>query len=245
MKHTLLCSLLVVGSLIAEDEKPPQTGKNFTLHISTKSSSSSNSSNAYDGQPLTYIAVPIHRSRASQPRNLNVPTQDSLPADFYEQHTMQAPVYMVTPQETSRSLIPSFGHLSTCAKNTFCSINPITIAAGALLSLYVVYQIKMYNLSQYALKRNTWSSWKDHIPFEIMVDVPHEEVAEELYAAIKSKYPPIHGTDMMTPMVKFNNAVDHELNKLYKFLQLHEWFSYTKLSYIFPSYEKIYQSVCQ
>lgn len=244
MKHTLLCSLLAFNSLIAEDEKI-QPGKNFTVHISTKSSSYSKSSNGIEQsrghyqqphrtgkQPPTYLAIPLHTLQ--QPAtNFELPTQDG---------NVQSPVYFVTPQQEAtpsyRSNAPSFSNISTFIKNTFSTINPVTITIGALLAVYAVYQIKMYNLSHYALKRNTWSTWKEHIPLEVMIEVPHQEVAEELFNTIKSTYLPANNTDMMTPMVKFNNAVDRELNKLNKFLQLHEWLSYTKLSYLFPGYEK-------
>ena len=81
---------------------------------------------------------------------------------------------------------------------------------------------------------NKWSTWKEHIPLEVLLEVPQQEVAEELVDAIKAKYLTTQTPDLMTPLVQFNNAIDKELTQLNQFVRLHEWLDYTKLAYIFP-----------
>ncbi len=250
MKSIIFIALLLATTTInCEDQKP----KSFKLSISsTNLNSATNKVNGRDvPTPTTERFVYQYFPQPQQPMY----AQSSAPTYLYRQSLQESPLMMTaipvatnrtpemqTPLTTSNTTppswqMPSIGELIVSIKNTACTINPYTITAGALIALYATYLVKAYNTAFQVMKKNTWATWKEHIPVEVMVEIPHLEVAEELFNAIKAKYLPLNSADLMTPIVKFNNAVDKELVQLNYFIRLHEWLNYTKLGYIFPKQE--------
>ncbi len=257
MKYTTLIAILLAIDATNSEEATPKR-KNVTVYVSSNNFNSA--SNRIDGHETANHQPPIvyRLVTQEQPRYLPAPTtpsiatpQTPLQPSLLQESSVPTPTLppptIRTPNtqpalETNNSpqpswQLPSVGEMLTSFKNTACSLNPYTITAGALVALYATYLIKLYNTSYKVMKKNTWASWKEHIPVEVMLEVPHQEVAEELFNAIKAKYLPVHGADLMTPIVKFNNAVDHELAQLNQFIRIHEWLNYTKLGYIFPKQE--------
>lgn len=254
MKYAILSTFLILNAEAQESDSKRQP---VVAYFAVNTSSSSINGYEMQRQPVVYQMVPQPQyqqpqqsptfnqqpaanlaqlpQRAFSPQPTPLPETVTLPAaEPLDNTTINNNPQPATPSATS---LFSMSKLVTQLKNTAFTLNPITIGAGAVATLYAVYLIKLYNMAQQIHKKNTWSTWKEHIPLEVMVEVPHQEVAEELFNAIKTKYLPIHNTDLMTPILKFNNAVDHELAQLNQFLHLHDWLSYTKLSYIFPKYE--------
>lgn len=107
------------------------------------------------------------------------------------------------------------------------------------LGLYGITWLRLLYAAHYLPDLGSWSMWKEHIPVEIMLQIPHQEVAEELFAAIRQAYPPAHAHDIMTPLVTFNYAVDQELKQLYGFLHIHELIDKVKASLLFPAHEEL------
>ena len=267
MKYSTLLTVLMVTNVGAQDGEKPKTPPLIFYFSSNTVTNSSSTIDGHEinKQPIIY-RVPPQEYHQPQPIQVPVQTPQPTPmtpiatmpqAPIMQQPLPQelvAPITAALPPPTIRTpdmqnasattsptnpawQLPSMNDLLTSIKNTACSINPYTITAGALVALYATYLVKLYNTSYRVMKKNTWATWKEHIPVEVMLEVPHQEVAEELFNAIKAKYLPVHSADLMTPIVKFNNSVDLELAQLNQFIRIHEWLNYTKLGYIFPKQE--------
>lgn len=250
MKYTTLIALIMAIESIECEEQQAKKPKNVVVYVS--SSNFNSASNRIDGSenPIVYSIIPQQAPPQSQPpiesfssaahakQPVYLQPQPSVIPQENLQNAVLNPIEQATPNtEKPSSAIPSISQILSSLKETAFSINPVTISAGALLGLYAVYLIKLHNISSRVIKKNTWSTWKEHIPVEVMLEIPHQEVAEELFDAIKTNYLPVHNTDLMTPIVKFNYAVDQELALLNQFITMHDWLNYTKLSYIFPKHE--------
>lgn len=187
-------------------------------HATITNQDASPSSNPYGSVTIKCVQRANHK--ASQPPQLTISTYP---------HGVT-----ITPQSSSYWQLPDRHDLISTVKKTITSLNPYTIAAATTVLVYGGFLAKLLFSAYSVTQPNKWSNWKEHIPLEVLTEVPQHEVAEELVDAIKAKYLTTQSLDLMTPLVQFNNAVDKELSQLNKFLQIHEWLDYTKLAYIFP-----------
>ncbi len=87
---------------------------------------------------------------------------------------------------------------------------------------------------------DSWTLWKRSYTLEELLGMPQLELAQELLIAVQKRYSTVDDLyDFITPLVSFINHTDHEIKLCKKFLNLHSWIKWTRLTFLFPTHEQL------
>lgn len=117
------------------------------------------------------------------------------------------------------------------------SIPKSLLLAGSGVTLWTTVCIKLLVGAYHAKRTDTWGAWKEAIPEEILKELPQEELANELMLTIATRYhveEKNHFSDFAV-FASFFHDIDIELDRLQKYIRLHEWLSAHYLGRIFPA----------
>jgi len=108
------------------------------------------------------------------------------------------------------------------------------LCVGAGICYSAVLAKMLYTSYVTLAKNDTWSSWKQNIPINLLNNT-ESQLTKELFADIQAKYTDAHNeTSFLNPLVHFYNDIDAETAQLLNFLKLHDWLNHLKIAPIFP-----------
>lgn len=85
-------------------------------------------------------------------------------------------------------------------------------------------------------KSNTWASWKKQLTLQELLEMPQNQLEKELVHAIQQRHVNAQNpTDHITPLVRFVQQVDREINMVNRYLLLAISIRRCWLMYLFPT----------
>lgn len=133
----------------------------------------------------------------------------------------------IRPQQEKSSSLPFLAPVTSFLGKATYLIGGLLLGYGAVLA-------KLYYDSYEITQENTWSSWQAQIPIETL-QINEQQVAQNLFQTMQQHYASKTATvQFLSPLIYFINDVDAELSFLRRFLALHGWLAYLKISSIFP-----------
>ncbi len=109
------------------------------------------------------------------------------------------------------------------------------IIYGAATSYIVAAGILIHG-SLFMRKSPTWASWKKQLSMEELLEVPSDQLGKELIHAIQQRHVNVQNpTDHITPLIRFVQAVDHEMKILNRYIMLASSIRRCRLMRIFPT----------
>jgi hypothetical protein len=114
-------------------------------------------------------------------------------------------------------------------------------AIASLLAGYGIVIATLHYLEHVTTKTTCWSSWQAALSTSQLKSMPQEALAQQLFAAIKTRYLPAHYTTahFLDPIVHFKNESAQELHTLERQLKIHNVLCYTKLACIVPGHASL------
>lgn len=116
------------------------------------------------------------------------------------------------------------------------------VGIGAGVSAYASLCGYIYYLQRLVYTSDSWSAWKSHIPLEVLLNSPQDEIAKELVIEIQKNYTTTEQlADFISPLVKFINTITHEKKQLERYLFMQKWLRRLYLHILFPHDEIAFQ----
>ncbi len=125
------------------------------------------------------------------------------------------------------------------ALNSFCqeyaTDHRWEISFGLITGMYAYAWITLLYLGYQVLRHDSWSCWKDNLPFDVLRAIPEQELGKELVFAAQQKYQkPDTLDDLLTPLIIFLRDVDQEPAYFQRFIAWHTWLKRLFISRLFP-----------
>jgi hypothetical protein len=115
------------------------------------------------------------------------------------------------------------------------------IGASLLLSSYIYACHLIVKANKYLENMDTWASWRQDIPHELLVTIPQQELAKDLLLEVQRKYSnPQNPTDFLSPLITFIHAIDDEILMMQRITTAYTWTKKLHLDYILPINEKLF-----
>lgn len=113
------------------------------------------------------------------------------------------------------------------------------IAGGFAYACHLVVKA-----NRYLENPETWASWRQDMPYELLVTIPQQEIAKDLVLEVQRRYSnPQNPTDFLSPLISFIHAIDDEITMMKRINFAYIWITKLYLGYILPINEKLYCKV--
>lgn len=136
--------------------------------------------------------------------------------------------------KTRETALSNFQIVSDFVRN-----NKKMVGIGTGVGLYASLWLYISYLQRCVHSSDSWSSWKSHIPLDILLTTQQHEVARELVIDIQKKYTSAELlADFISPLVQFMNTLDKEKRSLERYLYIQKWLHRCYLHKLFPHDQK-------
>ncbi|MGE0206335.1 MAG: hypothetical protein AB7R69_00630 [Candidatus Babeliales bacterium] len=118
--------------------------------------------------------------------------------------------------------------------------NKYSLGLKACGLVYGAVWLKLLYHAHLILRDDTWSCWKQSIPFDVLSIMPEQELGKELIVAAQQQYQTadtLH--DLLSPLMMFLQDVDKEHKQLTSFIRMHDWLSTLHITWLFPKQIKL------
>ena len=118
------------------------------------------------------------------------------------------------------------------------------IGASLIIGSYVFSCHLIVKANKYLENPETWASWRQDIPHELLVTVPQQELAKDLILEVQRRYSnPQNPTDFLTPLITFVHTIDDEITMIKRLNFAYTWIKKLHIAYILPINEKLFCKV--
>lgn len=106
-----------------------------------------------------------------------------------------------------------------------------SMAAG--LYLFLFYEVIKGN--NYLERQDSWALWKQHIPLSQLLEIPQEDLSNELILEIQRRYTSREKpTDFISSLITFMRDIEKEIELVKYFINLESWLRSFRIARLFP-----------
>lgn len=118
------------------------------------------------------------------------------------------------------------------------------IGASIILGGYIYACHLIVKANKYLENPETWSSWRQDIPHELLITIPQPELAKDLILEVQRRYSnPQNPTDFLSPLIAFIHSIDDEITMMKRLNFVYSWLKKLHIIYILPINEKLFCKV--
>lgn len=113
--------------------------------------------------------------------------------------------------------------------------HPWAVGLGAIACGYAALFAYLTHMEWSLASSDSWAAWKEEVPLDALRQLPAQQLAGELFAAIQDQYKNVPDAHFLTPLIYFMQDADQELAVLQRFDTVKQWCSYLRLTAILPA----------
>jgi len=194
-----------------------------------------------DPAPSTSQPTPTSSHSLAQPEGSYLPASfhivqnNSMSQDnkFKHEHTihMSFPKMLEVPRESVSNVVSNaYDTIKTHNKK----LALVIVLAGYLITCY-----EIYSGDNYSEQTELWANWRDDLSLEQLLNIPHEDLTQELLTEIQRRYiSQGNPTDFVSPLTHFLNSLENEIKTLTYYKQFNEWIHWSHISKLLPTKSK-------
>ena len=115
-------------------------------------------------------------------------------------------------------------------------VNKLMASVGLISCLYGALLAKLFCLSRVCVSDASWAAWRLDVPLPVLREIPVNEVADELRAAICTRYGKSgdDASSYFNAVAAFMHDIETEESSLVQLCTLYAWIDWAHLAMLFP-----------